>query len=248
MSEFRNGPKKWAVICLIIAVLGLIMIFYPIISEMDGFDGGFALMFAGIIVALTFFISSIIFFIQAHSLEKAIVSGEALARWNYSKDEWKKYYELEYKRDKQEKRIIFFIASGFAIFFALLFIILVEEPWGAIYGALGIVLLTGFLQWYVPLMNLRRNQKYSGIALISPFGIYLNGMWYPNGKFGRIDSVRLIDNNKTLSFQWSQFAMMGGKVPGRNYFTIRIPVPVGEEKKAEQILDYFDQNTNTLDK
>lgn len=242
MPEYRNGHKKWAVICLIITAFGLIMIFYPFITEMDGFGGGFALMFAGIVITLTFFISSIIFFIQASSLVKAIESRESFARWNYSKNEWKKYYDLEYKRDKQDKRMIFFVASGFAIFFAFLFIILVDEPWGAIYGALGIILLTGFLQWYVPVINLRRNKKYSGIALISPHGIYLNGMWFPNGRFGRIDSVRLIDNNKTLSFQWSQFAMMGGKVPGRNYFTIRVPVPEGEENKAQQILNYFPNN------
>jgi hypothetical protein len=242
MSDYRNGPKKWATICLIITVVGLIMIFYPILTEMDGFDGGFALMFAGLIITLTFLVSSIIFFIQGRSLSRAIGSGETFARWSYSKNEWIRYYELEYKRDKQDKRILFFMASGFAIFFAILFLLFVDEPWGAIYAAIGIILLTGFLQWYVPLMNYKRNKKYSGVALISPYGIYLNGIWYPNGRFGRIDSVRLIDNNKTLSFQWSQFAMMGGKVPGRNYFTIRVPVPEGEENKTQLILDFFTKN------
>jgi len=134
------------------------------------------------------------------------------------------------------------MASGFAIFFAVLFLLFVDEPWGAISVAIGIILLTGFLQWYVPLMNYKRNQKYSGVALISQYGVYLNGIWYPNGRFGRIDSVHLIDNNKTLAFQWSQFAMMGGKVPGRNYFTIRVPVPESGENKTRQILDYFSKN------
>lgn len=64
-------------------------------------------------------------------------------------------------------------------------------------------------------------------------------MWYQIGRYGRIDNISLIDNQKTLSFKWSQFSMMGGKVPGRNYFTIRVPVPEGEENKAQQILDYF---------
>lgn len=242
MSDYRNGPKKWATICLIITVAGLIMIFYPILTEMDGFDGGFALMFAGLIITLTFLISSIIFFIQGRSLSRAIESVETFARWSYSKNEWIRYYELEYKRDRQDKRILFFMASGFAIFFAILFLLFVDEPWGAIYAAIGIVLLTGFLQWYVPLMNYKRNKKYSGVALISPYGIYLNGIWYPNGRFGRIDGVHLIDNNKTLSFQWSQFAMMGGKVPGKNYFTIRVPVPEGEENKTQLILDFFTKN------
>jgi len=36
--------------------------------------------------------------------------------------------------------------------------------------------------------------------------------------------------------------MMGGKVPGRNYLTIRVPVPEGEDKKAQQILDHFSNN------
>lgn len=159
MTVYRNGPKKWGVICLIISVIGLIMIFYPIISDVDGFDGGFALMFAGVIVTLTFFISSIIFFIQGHSLDKAIESGETLARWKYSKSEWVKFYELEYKRDKQDKRIIFYTASGFAIFFAILFILFVDEPLGAVYAAIGIILLTGFLQWFAPLINFWRNKK-----------------------------------------------------------------------------------------
>jgi len=239
MTEYRNGPKRWAFTCLVITLIGLIMIFYPIFSEMDGFNGGFALAFAGIIVALSFIISALVFFIQGLSLDKAIESSETIARWAYSKDEWEKYYELEYKRDKQDKRIIFYIASGFSVFFAVLFIILVKEPWGAVYAAIGIILLTGFLQWYAPWLTYKRNRKYSGAALISPNGIYLNGMWYPNKRFGRIEDVDLIDNNKTLSFKWSQFAMFGGKIPGRNYFTIRIPIPAGEEKIVQKVLEQF---------
>lgn len=138
---------------------------------MDGFDGGFALMLVGLIITLTFLLSSIIFFIQGHSLNRAIESVEKIARWSYSKNEWIKYYELEYKRDKQDKRILFYMASGFAIFFAVLFLLFVDEPWGAISVTIGIILLTGFLQWYVPLMNYKRNQKYSGVALISQYGV-----------------------------------------------------------------------------
>jgi len=87
MLEYRNGPKKWAAICLTITIIGLIMIFYPIFSEMDGFDGGFALMLVGLIITLTFLLSSIIFFIQGHSLNRAIESAEKIARWSYSKNE-----------------------------------------------------------------------------------------------------------------------------------------------------------------
>ncbi len=87
MLEYRNGPKKWATICLIITVAGLIMIFYPFLSGMDGFDGGFALMLVGLIITLTFLISSIIFFIQGHSLNWAIKSEETFVRWSYSKNE-----------------------------------------------------------------------------------------------------------------------------------------------------------------
>lgn len=239
MTEYRNGPKKWAVICLVITLIGLAMIFYPVYSEMDGFNGGFALMTGGVVVTLTFIISSLIFFLQGLSLNKAIESTETLARWSYSKDEWKKYYELEYKRDKHDKRIIFYIASGFALSFAILFLLFAKEPWGAVYAAIGIILLTGFLQWFAPWRTYKRNQKYSGAALISPYGIYLNGIWYPNKRFGQVENVHPIDNGKTLSFDWSQFAMLGGKVPGRNYFTIRVPVPEGEEKTVQKILEYF---------
>lgn len=239
MAEYRNGPRKWAIICLIITLIGLAMIYYPLVSEMDGFNGGFALVFGGIIVTLTFIISSSIFFVQGLSLAKAIESTDTFARWSYSKDEWKKYYELEYKRDKQDKRVIFYIASGFSVLFAVLFLLLVEEPWGAVYAAVGIILLTGFLQWFAPWLTYKRNQKYSGVALISQRGIYLNGIWYPNKRFGKIESVVFIDNKKTLSFKWSQFAMFGGKIPGRNYFTIRVPVPAGEEIAAQKILEYF---------
>ena len=239
MTEYRNGPKKWAKFCLFVTLIGFIMIFYPLYSDMDGFNGGFALIFGGVIVTLSFIISALVFFVQGLSLDKAIESSETLAKWSYSKDEWKEYYEVEYLRDKKDKRIIFYIASGFSIFFAIIFLLLTEEPWGVIYACVGIILLTGFLQWFTPWLTYRRNKKYSGVALISPNGIYLNGIWYPNKRFGRIEEVDLIDKNKTLKFEWSQFTMFGGKVPGKNYFTIRVPVPEGEEKTAQKILESF---------
>jgi len=241
MTAYRNGPGKWAKICLVIMLIGLCMILYPIISGMNGPNGGFALMFLGLIVTISFFISSLVFFFQGMQFNAAITSPDTLAKWTYSKEEWKKYYELEYIRDKKDKRIIFYIASGFSIVIGIVFLIFTKEPAGALYGCFGVILLTGFLQWFAPWLTYKRNQKYAGAAIISPLGLYLNGMWYPNKRFGRIDSVDFIDNKKTIKFEWSQFAMLGGKVPGRNYFTIRVPVPKGEEKTAEKVVTYFNQ-------
>lgn len=241
MTAYRNGPKKWAINCLVITLIGLFMILYPIISEMDGFSGGFALMFIGIIISISLFLSALVFFFQGMQFDTAVTSRDTLAKWTYSKEEWKKYYALEYIRDKQDKRIIFYIASGFSIFIGIVFLIFIKEPAGALYGCFGVILLTGFLQWFAPWLTYKRNQKYAGAAIISPLGLYLNGMWYPNKRFGRIDSVDFIDNKKTITFEWSQFAMLGGKVPGRNYVTIRVPVPKGEEKTAEKVVKYFNQ-------
>jgi len=241
MAEYRNGPKKWAIICAGIALLGFMMIVYPIISEMDGFNGGFAMIFVGIVVSLTFIISSFVFYVQGRQMDIAISSPDTLAQWTYSKEEWEKYYEIEYERDKKDKRMLFYLASGFSVFFGLAFLIFVKKPAGALYACLGIILLTGFLQWYAPWLTYKRNQKYAGAALISPHGVYLNGMWYPNKRFGRIDSVDFMDNKKTIKFEWSQFAMQGGKVPGRNNFTIRVPVPEGQQKTADNIVAFFNR-------
>lgn len=239
MIEYRNGPKSWARICLVITLIGLLMIYFPIVSEMDGLNGGFAMIFGGVVVTLTFFISTLVFYSQSRSLTKAIESKTTFARWTYTKDEWKNYYGLEYLRDKKEKRMLFYVASGFAIIFGILFLLIVGEPIGAIYACLGIIFLTAFLQWFTPWLNYKRNIKYAGTALISPFGVYLNGIWYPNNRFSRIENVRFIDKNKTLCFDMSQFAMLGGKIPGKNYVTVRVPVPVGEENTAQKVFEHF---------
>jgi hypothetical protein len=103
------------------------MIFVPESVDIDGFDGGFAISFASLAIALTAAIVGLMYLGLAGKLDTILRGEGILAHWTYTSEYWAEYTKKEYETEKSEKKGLFPIVSGFALFFGILFWVLDEE-------------------------------------------------------------------------------------------------------------------------
>ncbi len=239
MSSIKNKKRRTANRSLIFLLLGLFMMFGPInLGWVDGMGGGFALAVFGLLIAVTGFVSWIIFLKLARR-QDAILSGKNLiVHWKYQLEEWQKYTENEYKTDRRGKKILFFIVAAFALFFGVLFFIL--DPENGIYVLfvmLGLIAIIGLTAILSTRFSYQQNKKYLGEAIISKDGVYLNKQLHVwNIISSHLDSVELISEEDPPEIEFT-YSTSGYR--NNNTYSARVPVPKGQEAMALHVVEVF---------
>ena len=108
MDIRNNPPRRTSLIGTGVILVGIIIIFIPSITGMDGFDGGFALSVGGGLVAVTGIITAIIYARLANAVDHILQNKNVLAHWTYSPQEWRQYTEKEHLEDAASKRDFLF--------------------------------------------------------------------------------------------------------------------------------------------
>jgi hypothetical protein len=233
-----NPPKRHATICFIIAIAATVMVFVPESLGIDGFDGGFAISFISIVIALTAIIVGVMFMGWASKVTK-IQRGEGiLAHWVYPQEFWSGYTEVEYKEEKSEKKILFLIITAFALFFGILFWLLDEDAGFWVFVVmLGLIGLCGFAWQFSAWSNYRSNRAV-GVkeVFITREAVFMNNKlitW--KTALTRFENVSFADNRRVpvLVFEYMQYS---GRA-GMQKYTTRVPVPSGQEMAARYVVD-----------
>jgi hypothetical protein len=100
---------------LAITLLAAFGVFAPYIFDMDGFNGGYALAFLSLVLAITGLFVTIMYRGRARMLD-AIVSGQnLLAHWTYSTEEWQSYTEKADKMERADKWALFRLVAIISI-------------------------------------------------------------------------------------------------------------------------------------
>ncbi len=236
-----NPLMKTVTLGILITVIGVVMVFGPGPLGINGFDGGYAISFCGIIVAFLGGIIAALYFQQA-SILNGILRGEGvLAHWTFEPDMWKEYTQKEYVEELAEKKGLFFVVSAFALFFGVLFWVLDNGAGFFVFIVmLGLIGLIGFT-WQFSAWYYRENNKSGGVkeAYVARSGIYMNRRLYT----WRLFSARLLDvkieNKKglpVLKFSFTAFTF-----PGPQTYTARVPIPNGQEETAKEIVQQLNQ-------
>jgi hypothetical protein len=238
----RNPPRRHATLCFIIAIAATVMIFVPELVGVDGFDGGFAISFISLFIALTALIVGFIFNGWASKVTK-IQRGEGiLAHWVYPPEFWAAYTAAEYREEKSEKKILFLIVTGFALFFGILFWLLDEEAGFWVFIVmLGLIGLCGFAWQFSAWSNYQSNRAAGAKEVfITREAVFLNNKlvtW--KTAFTRFDDVSFEENRRVpvLVFEYMQYS---GRA-GMQKYTTRVPVPPGQETAARYVVDQINQ-------
>jgi uncharacterized membrane protein HdeD (DUF308 family) len=231
-----NRNRRRARISWVILLIGIFLIFGPLNMGMDGFNGGFALAAFGVFMVIMGVVSVIIFGKVARAQDRLMAdTASQLAHWSYPKEQWETYAEYDHREDKKTKKMIFYIITGFAVLFGILFSAMDPEVAPVILSVMaGLVILMGFVAYLSVTLSHSYNQKHPGEAIISLNSAYLNGQFHAwNMLLSRLDKASLAkeEGMEILSLSYSAPARGGA-----NHYEVRIPVPLGKEKEAEMVL------------
>ena len=239
MNIKNNPPLQTTIAWAIITMLSVFGIFAPEIFGIKGFDGGFAISFVCIFLAIIGIIVIVIYSGRARLLNRILSGENILAHWTYSPEEWTKYTEKEYKEEKQSKKGLAIVISGIALLMGIIFFLADNENgiW-VLVVMLALIVVIAFTAWFTSWYNYRQNKKYLGETYITEDAVYINRQLHTwRGLGARLDSV---DLNQGASQLLLQFVYSAPTRTGMQEYTVRIPVPKGQEEAAEKILKHFE--------
>jgi len=237
----ENPLRKTVYIWLIITIASFVMIFMPDALGIECFEGGCAISFVSFFAVIIGVIVMFVYNGLASRLDKILNGENLLAHWTYTPEMWNEFTEKEFQTQKVETKPLFYIVSGFALFFGILFFALDHEAgFYVLIVMLALIVIIWLTSTIIPALNHRRNMKYLGEAYISRNGVYLNRQLFTwNFLSSRIENVAL-KNEKglmLLSITTWAFTMTFGQE-----YTVRIPVPPGQEEKAMEIASELSQH------
>jgi hypothetical protein len=242
MQMSSNPPKKHATISFTVAFFAAVMIFVPELAGVDGFDGGFAVSFVSLVIALTAAIVGAMFMGWASKVTR-IQHGEGiLAHWVYPPEFWAAYTEEEYKEEKSEKKILFLIVTAFALFFGILFWVLDNEAGFWVFVMmLGLIGLCGFAWQFSSWRNYQSNRSAGAKEVfITKEAVFMNNKlttW--KTALTRFEDVSFEENRRVpvLVFEYTQYTGRAGV----QKYTTRVPVPPGQEGVALYVIEQINR-------
>jgi uncharacterized membrane protein len=231
-----NPPKRITIASFIVASFSAVMIFVPELVGIDGFEGGFALSFVSFFIAITAAIMGAMYLGFANKVDKVLRGEGVLAHWAYTSDYWLDYSEKEYKEEKSEKKGLFLVVSGFALFFGILFWVLDPEAGFVVFIVmLALIGMVAFAWQFSTWHNYKQNIRGVKEAYITRDTLYMNRKLYTwNTVFTCFDEGSQKDNHglSLLIFKFTSATKAGPQT-----YTIRVPIPPGQEESAKKIVE-----------
>jgi hypothetical protein len=191
--------------------------------------------FVGFVIFVSLLISGFIFRRVAKQLDELVTGEGLLAHWAYSKDEWDRYTEAEYLRDKREKWLLFRMVAIIAGIVGVVFVILKHDAILITLGVVGgLILIIAFTAWLSIRSSYKQNILHPGDVYIGMSGALLGRKFHywklPNG-FLRAAVIEE-GNPPVVKLEYSS---PSGKTQGE--YTARFPIPHGHEEEAKQVLE-----------
>jgi drug/metabolite transporter superfamily protein YnfA len=203
---------------------------------MDGMGGGYAISFACLIIGITAFIVIFMYRGRARAVDRMLSGENVLAHWKYAEHEWEEYTEKAYQAETSGKWGLYIFVMVIAAVVCFFFWIFVEDSGTIMLGVMGglalilaatILITTNYDRW--------QNRRYHGEVIISRDGVYVNRLLHLWRGWGTtLDRTEYNRQDRMLEFTYSAPSRTG-----RNYATARVPVPIGLENKAEELLKLF---------
>jgi len=230
-----NPPKRNAIAFFIITLFATATIFIPELIGIDGFDGGFAISFFGLFIAITAAAVGTVFLGWARKLDKILRGENILAHWIYTPEYWMEYAQKEYVQEKADKKGLFLVVCAFALFFGCLFWILDSEGGFFVFLVmLALIVLVWFAWQFSSWQNYKHNLNGVGEVYITKDALYLNRKFYtwkaPFTLFNGV-SIENIHGIAVLRFKYTVSTRTGPQT-----YTTRVPIPEGQEEAAHDVL------------
>jgi|WetSurMetagenome_2_1015567.scaffolds.fasta_scaffold41433_3 hypothetical protein len=235
MAHPKNPEMRNVIIGLGISLFGVIVFLLPIATDMDGMNGGYALMFMAIaLIVPAGIITAILYGIRAFTLQKILSGKDLIAHWTYAPEEWKKYTEEEYIREKSDKMGIFYVLVFFCVLIGGGLYLLADDKEAAgivLIGLLGLIIFIRLLIYFTTKKTHDDNRKYLGEVYISRKGVYLNKSFHSWNFLSQLENARIDEKLKIIEIEYSALSRQG-----KDYAYVRVPIPAGKEENARKVV------------
>jgi len=161
MSKPKNNNKIAVIISLSVAIVFGAVIFLPFAIGVDMMMGGYALVFVSSIISISALVVAAFFWSCATAFKRFMDSKGILAHWNYSSEEWQHYIDLNFREEKKEKRGLYLVIAGFALFFSLIFLIINLEAGIIVLMVMaGLIIILAFFAFAMPYLNRAKSLRF----------------------------------------------------------------------------------------
>jgi len=231
----KNPYVTTSIIFLILTIIFIFVIFLPSILNMDMMSWGFGIGFISFFLVISFAITSGIFASMARRLNVIFYEDNILAHWEYNKEEWLKYSEEEFKKQKTEKWGLFILIAVITVLVGGIFTLTHRDAWKVLLVVFAALL---FVLALTVLITTRRkytkdNKNINPEVYISMNGVYLAGDFHVwNFLTSRLEDVILDENKYLIIIKYSYMTRTGS-----THSIIRIPVPLSKHEDAKVIVD-----------
>jgi hypothetical protein len=234
-SNQRNPELIGLLVGLLITLLGVGQIVVPGLAGADMMAFGYALGFVGIMVVATGLLVTWTYGRRAAAWQRIMAGNDVLAHWHYTPDEWQRYAEAEFEQERSDKRALWTLTTVIIVVVSAAFLLIDPEAgrWVALV-MVSLDALLAVLALLLPWLDYRRNMRAPGAALISSRGVCLNGrlhLWNLLGS--RLRRVSLSEGSPAIL----SFLITYPSRTGRQSYTLRVPVPAGQEPAAQQVCE-----------
>jgi hypothetical protein len=236
----RNPQARVAWIWVGIGALGVAGIFLPFALGMEGMGGGFAIAAVSGFLALSAAIAAAIFAVRARILGRLFGGVNVLANWTYPEADRADQARKELAEEKKASWVLLLIIAAFALLIGVGF--LIADPDAGRFVLLimvGLVVLLAFVAFLAPRVRHRKRRRAVSEAIVSSEAAYVFGMLHTWRLLGaRIDDVSLAAGSRPMLHVTYSAPVLYGKIfLTRQSYTVSIPVPPGEQSRAEEIAE-----------
>ena len=229
-NPYHRTVYLWA----IITVAAVVMIFLPGLIGMEGMSGGYAISFISLFGAIAGLIIVLVYRGMS-SRFNAIVSGmNVLALWTYTPELWRKYSDTEYEESIDEVKPLFIITSVMCIVAGVGAFLWNSEAGIYVFGVMIAVVVLMALATFLTRMHLHNDNLHKpGEAIISRKAVLLNSRLFYWDYFG--SKLQKVDVRKGKEYSVIIFTTWAPTMTFGQSYTLRVPIPPGEESKASEI-------------
>jgi hypothetical protein len=234
---------------MLITAVGVLMILLPSLSSMDMMTGGYALQFVGLFGLIAGLVTLWFYRARAAALARLFAGESVLAHWTLDSRQVQKHAAAELAEVSENNRGLFLIM---AILFVVIGIpVLVVPSWRdlergdsialTIVGCyFAIIPLLGSFAWGMPRLAYRRAVQDGAEVYIGKDSVFVNGALHTwKQPFTDLRRVRFNRQSKPPALEFDIRTLTRLGVVHFKTYTVRVPVPAGQEEQAENLARSF---------
>ena len=223
----------------VIAAITFVILSVTGFTFIDGMNGGFALAFVSLYLAVSAIAVAGLFTYHARVMDTILSGTHVHAHWTYPEGEAERSANREFREYQERNRGLFWVVGGMLGVVALVFLVFVGDGGVETAALLFLVIIIIFIVSKIaPVRELKRALKTSHEAYIADNGIIYEGTVYPFHSFlMKMTGIGFHEGNqKKPAVIVCSFTQLIGHYIIQS-FEVAIPVPAGYEMRAREIVD-----------